>query len=102
MFSGGYHGLRYSLLNQITPQNAKNLQLKWAFQTNSTEKMEVTPLVVDGVMYLTQSPNDIVALDAKTGRIFWIYSYKPAPNLHLCCGIVNRGLAIRGNTIFMG
>lgn len=102
MFSGSYRGLRYSLLNQITPANAKDLEVKWVFQPNSLEKMEVTPLVVDGVMYLSQSPNGIVALDAATGRIFWIYQYHPATNLHLCCGLVNRGLAISGNTLYMG
>jgi alcohol dehydrogenase (cytochrome c) len=57
---------------------------------------------VDGVMYTVQAPNDIVALDAATGRIFWIYSYSPAPQARLCCGRVNRGLAILGDTLFMG
>ena len=52
-------------------------------------------------MYLTQPPNDVVALDARTGRIFWIYQYKPAPDSKPCCGAVNRGLAILGDTLFM-
>ena len=63
---------------------------------------EVTPLVVDGVMYIVQPPNDIVALDAATGRMFWIYSYNPSPQARPCCGRVNRGLAILGDTLFMG
>ena len=102
MFSGGYSGWRHSPLKQITPANAKNLEMKWAFQADSTEKLESTPLVVDGVLYFTQPPNDIVALDARTGRIFWIYQYQVAPDARVCCGRVNRGLAILGDTLFMG
>ena len=72
-YSGTYSSHRYSSLNQITSQNAKDLEMKWVFQARSLEKFEATPLVVDGVMYLTQAPNDVVALDAATGRVFWIY-----------------------------
>ena len=71
---------RYSLLTQITPQNVKNLELQWVFQARSLEKFEATPLVVDGIMYTVQAPNDVVALDAVTGRVFWTYSYLPRPN----------------------
>ena len=101
-YSGGYLSQRYSALDQITPGNVENLEQKWIFQARSLEKFEATPLVVDGVMYTVQAPNDIVALDAATGRIFWIYSYSPAPQARLCCGRVNRGLAILGDTLFMG
>ena len=68
---------RYSPLDQITPQNVKNLELQWIFQARSLEKFEATPLVVDGVMYTVQAPNDVVALDAVTGRVFWTYPYTP-------------------------
>jgi alcohol dehydrogenase (cytochrome c) len=101
-YSGGFLSQRYSELSQITPANVGNLEQKWIFQARSIEKFEATPLVVDGVMYTVQAPNDIVALDAATGRIFWIYSYSPAPQARLCCGRVNRGLAILGDTLFMG
>jgi len=101
-YSGGFLSQRYSALDQVTPGNVKNLEQKWIFQARSLEKFEATPLVVDGVMYTVQAPNDIVALDAVTGRIFWIYSYSPAPQARLCCGRVNRGLAILGDTLFMG
>jgi alcohol dehydrogenase (cytochrome c) len=100
-YSGGLHGQRYTPLNQITPQNVKNLDLQWVFQARSLEKFEATPLVVDGVLYTVQAPNDVVALDAATGRVFWIYSYKPSPEARPCCGKVNRGLAILGETLFM-
>ncbi len=101
-FSGGYNGWRHSSLSQITPANAKDLEMKWVFQAESTEKLEATPLEVDGVVYVTQPPNDIVALDAKTGRMFWIYQYKVSPDARVCCGRINRGLAILGNTLYMG
>jgi len=101
-YSGGYLSQRYSALDQVTPGNVQNLEQKWIFQARSLEKFEATPLVVDGVMYTVQAPNDIVALDAVTGRIFWIYSYSPAPQARPCCGRVNRGLAILGDTLFMG
>jgi alcohol dehydrogenase (cytochrome c) len=72
------------------------------FQARSLEKFETTALVVDGIMYTVQAPNDLVALDAVTGRPYWIYSYRPAPEARLCCGRINRGVAILGDTLFMG
>src|SRR5580658_3634067 len=101
-YSGNLEGQRYSPLTQITPANVKNLELQWVFQSRSLEKFEATALVVDGVLYTVQAPNDIVAMDAATGRIFWIYPYLPAAAARPCCGRVNRGLAILGDTLFMG
>ena len=100
-YSGSTQSQRYSLLTQITPSNVGNLKAQWAFQARSTEKFEATPLVVDGAMYLTQAPNDIVALDAATGEIKWLYSYSPSREARPCCGRVNRGVAILGNTLYM-
>ena len=90
-YSGTYASQRYSPLNQVDTSNVKNLELKWVFQAQSLQKFETTPLVVDGIMYLTQSPNDIIAVDAKTGRAFWVYHYAPSPAARPCCGIVNQG-----------
>ncbi len=100
-YSGNLSGQRYSELAQITPANVGNLEMKWAFQARSTEKFETTPLVVDGKMYITQPPNDVVALDAATGRTFWVFNYTPSTDARPCCGHVNRGVAILGNTLFM-
>ena len=100
-YSGSYSSQRFSPLKQIDPTNVKNLELKWVFQAQSLQKFETTPLVVDGIMYLTQSPNDVIALDAKTGRVFWVYHYATSPDSRPCCGIVNRGVAILGDTLFM-
>ncbi len=102
IYSGGYFSNRHSALTQITPANAKNLELKWMYQAAVAGAWQTSPLVVDGVMYLTQRPNDVVALDAKTGRVFWIYRHTLDPTQIVCCGANNRGLAILGDTLFMG
>jgi alcohol dehydrogenase (cytochrome c) len=105
-YSGALSGQRYSPLTQITPANVKNLELQWVFQTRGpaepTEKFEATPLVVDGIMYTVLAPNHVVALDAATGRMFWLYSPRISQLARVCCGRVNRGLAILGDTLFMG
>ena len=101
-YSGTVTNQRYSRLDQITAANVKDLKLQWIWQAASLEKFEATALVVDGVLYTVQAPNTVVALDAATGRIFWTYGYEPAADARACCGRVNRGLAILGDTLFMG
>src|SRR5215469_1626603 len=100
-YSGNLNGQRYSELAQITPASVSNLEMFCLFQARSTEKFETTPLVVEGKMYITQAPNDVIALDAATGRTFWAYNYTPSTDARPCCGRVNRGVAILGNTLFM-
>jgi alcohol dehydrogenase (cytochrome c) len=100
-YSNSYNSWRFSRLDQINTQNVKNLQVKWLFQARSPEKFETTPLVVDGIMYLTRPENDVFALDAETGRVLWTYSHKNPDRTYNCCGRVNRGLAIMGNRLFM-
>ena len=77
-YSGTAMSQRHSALTQITPDNVKNLELQWMFQARSLEKFEATPLVVDGILYTVQAPNNVVALDAVTGRLYWTYAYVPA------------------------
>jgi alcohol dehydrogenase (cytochrome c) len=101
-YGGSYTSQRYSLLNQITPANVGRLESKWVLQNQVFGAWQATPLVVDGVMYVTQRPNDVLALDAKTGRVFWLYRYTPSPDARVCCGSNNRGVAILGDTLFMG
>ena len=99
-YGGTYQSQRYSLLNQITLEKARNLELKWVFQARSLVAYQTTPLVVDGVLYTMQS-NDVVALDAVTGRIFWIYPHTIPSDARPCCGNIGRGLAILGDTLFL-
>jgi alcohol dehydrogenase (cytochrome c) len=101
-YSGTMQSQRHSSLSQINTSNVKNVEMQWVFQARSLEKFEATPLVVDGVMYTVQAPNDVVALDAATGSVFWVYNYSPSTLSRPCCGRVNRGLAILGDTLFMG
>jgi alcohol dehydrogenase (cytochrome c) len=101
-YSGNLNSQRHSGLTQIGPENAGNLVLKWVFQSRSLDKHEVTPLVVDGVMYTIQSPNDVIALDAATGKTIWQYSHKPAEGTrNPCCGNLTRGVAILGDRLFL-
>ena len=101
-YNGNYASTHHSELSQIRKENVRDLQLEWVWQARSLEKFETTPLIVDGVMYLTEAPNTIVALDARTARVFWTYQH-PLPEVtYPCCGKVNRGLAILDNTLFMG
>jgi alcohol dehydrogenase (cytochrome c) len=102
MYSGTFFSQRYSTLRQIDPANVKNLEQKWLYQSPVIGNWQSTPLVVDGVMYLTQRPNDVVALDAKTGRAYWIYRHNTASDQKACCGSNNRGVAILGDSLFMG
>ena len=101
-YSGNVQSQRHSLLRQVTPANVKNLELAWAFQAMSLEKFEATPLALDGVLFTVQPPNDVVAIDGASGRTFWTYTYRPSPQARPCCGRVNRGLAILGESLFMG
>ena len=100
-YSGGYVSQRYSLLRQIDRTNVKNLELKWILPNQVFGAWQSTPLVVDGIMYLTQRPNDVMAVDAKTGRVFWQYRHTVSPDARVCCGSNNRGLAILGDTLFL-
>src|SRR6185503_4806003 len=102
IYGGSYDNQRYSTLNQITRNNAKKLNQVWVVQNQVPGAWESNPLIVDGIMYLTQRPNDVMALDAKTGKLFWIYHWTPDPAARVCCGANNRGVAILGDTLFMG
>ena len=101
-YNGGYSSHRHSPLRQITSANAKNLEQKWVLQNQVYGAWQSSPIVVDGVMYVTQRPNDVLALDARTGRVFWLYRYTNSGIQQVCCGANNRGVAILGDTLFMG
>src|SRR2546425_8656039 len=81
-YHGDYSGRRHSPLTQITPQNVGSLALAWAFQTNQDATIKSSPLLVDGVLYFTV-PDNVWAVDARTGHQIWHYTYKPNPGMHL-------------------
>ena len=70
------------------------------FQARWLDYNQATPIIIDGIMYTTQG-NDVVALDAATGKIFWIYPYATGSDVRLCCGRITRGLAILDDTLFL-
>lgn len=101
-YSGNYAGHRFSPLTQITDQNVAKLRPLWVYQTNSLQKFEVTPLVVDGIMYISEPPSNVTAIDTRTGRPLWKYRRVLPDDLRVCCGQVNRGVAILGDLVFVG
>ena len=101
-YNGNLGSTHHSSLDQINAANVANLDLKWVSQAQSLEKFEATPLVVDGVMYVTEPPNTVVAIDTRTGRPFWRYEHPMPETTYVCCGNINRGVAILGNTIYLG
>lgn len=99
-----YHEQRYSQLNQIDSSNVQNVGLAWYFDTEYKRGLEATPLVVDGVMYVTGNWSVVYALNAATGELIWKYD----PNVPkewgkmACCDAVNRGVAIYEGKVFVG
>ena len=81
-YHGDYSGRRHSSLTQITPQNVKNLALAWAFQTEQLAQIKSSPLLVDGILYFTV-PDNIWAVDARSGHVIWHYTYPPNKGLHI-------------------
>src|SRR5215207_10593526 len=89
-YSGTYSSQRHTELAQITPQNVRDLEQQWILQGQVLGAWQSSPLVVDGIMYLTQRPNDVLAVDAATGRVFWQYRYNNSADQRVCCGANNR------------
>ena len=101
MYSGTLDSQRFSRLDQITAGNVGDLELKWAYQIPQIDRAETVPLVVDGIMFVTEAPSNVVALDAATGRQYWRYDHELPEDLRICCGRNNRGVAILGETLYM-
>ena len=101
MYSGNYFSQRYTRLDQINNENAAELEMQWAFQLRALDRAETTPVVVDGVMYVTESPSNVIALDAKTGSQYWRYNHNLPEDLNFCCGRNNRGVAVLGDKLYM-
>jgi len=101
-YSGSYDGTRYTALDQINRGNVRRLSLQWVFLTGIRGWHETTPLVVDGVMFLTAPQNHAFALDVRTGRPLWHYERTLPKEMSLCCGPQNRGVAALGDKVFMG
>jgi alcohol dehydrogenase (cytochrome c) len=102
-YSGSLGGLRYSPLSGITPSNVARLRVRWVHQSSSSEfKFESTPLVVGDTIFTTEPPATVVAINAKTGEVIWKYERPLPADLKVCCGKVNRGLALLDSSLFFG
>jgi alcohol dehydrogenase (cytochrome c) len=102
-YSGNYSGHRFSNLNQITKSNVKDLKVAWVYQLPDGGYVETSPIVVDGIMYITEPPATVSALDAKSGRRIWS-TKRPMPEDLNLIGFppVNRGVAILDDTLYVG
>ena len=101
-FGGNYASWRHSPIKALTPASLKNLRVAWMLQTGVPIQLEVSPIVYDGIMYVTSSHNRLFAADAVTGKILWRYDHQQPKDLRICCGPVNRGAAIAGDLVLMG
>ncbi|WP_324715433.1 methanol/ethanol family PQQ-dependent dehydrogenase [Carboxydochorda subterranea] len=104
MFRGSYNGWGYSPLQQIDTSNVKELVPVWTFSTGVTEGHEAPPIVHDGIMFVTTPYNRLYALDAKTGDLLWKYERQLPEDVFplVCCDVVNRGVALYGDKVYMG
>jgi alcohol dehydrogenase (cytochrome c) len=101
MYDGGYTANRHSTLDQINTTNVARLAPKWIFPVPGAPRLEGTPVVVDGIMYVTAA-NEVYALDAAAGRQIWRYHQPRHPELlGEAGGGANRGVAVQGNRVFM-
>jgi len=108
-YYGAYNGQRYSPLDQINTENVHRLAPAWVFQAGmtgliagaSTYSFEAAPIVVDGIMFLSGWDGWVWALDAKTGTEIWRYKHAVPFDVSLCCGNVNRGVAVAQGKVFV-
>jgi alcohol dehydrogenase (cytochrome c) len=101
LYHGNYSGHRHSPLTQITPENVNRLAAQWTFQSGVTGSFQTTPLVIDGVLYVSGWGGNAWAIDARSGRQIWRYRRNVPNDFRGCCGPVNRGFAALGDRLFL-
>jgi alcohol dehydrogenase (cytochrome c) len=95
-YHGDYSGQRHSRLTQVTPDNVKQLTLAWAFQTGQAQQIKGTPILVNGTIYVT-TPDNVWAIDARSARQRWRYTYPANEGLH----IGHRGVAVYKDLVYL-
>jgi alcohol dehydrogenase (cytochrome c) len=108
-YYGAYNGQRYSPLDQINTETVKSIGPAWIFQAGttgmiagaSTYSFEAAPIVVNGIMFLSGWDGWVWALDARTGQEIWRYKHAVPYDVSLCCGNVNRGVAVAQGKVFV-
>src|SRR5579864_2778449 len=102
-YSGNYQSHRYSSLDEINRTNVARLKPLWIYQVRRTGIVETSPIVVDGLMYLTEPPSTVTALDVKTGRPLWTWTPAiPTDVIVIGSPPVNRGVAVLDDRVFVG
>jgi alcohol dehydrogenase (cytochrome c) len=101
MYGGNYQSWRFSPLKDVNRQNVKKLTPAWIFQTGIPGQLEASPIIADGILYMTTSYNHLYALDAVTGDPIWKYDHPLPDDMRVCCGPTNRGVAIADDNVFM-
>ena len=99
--NGNYDQTRYFPGKQINATNVGKLHPAWIFQTEVKELMETTPIVVNGVLYVTTSFDHVYALNAKTGEEYWHYTHAMSQITNYCCGPNNRGVAVYDDKVYL-
>lgn len=97
-----YSNQRFSPLKQINRDNVANLAPNWSYKSGISTTFQATPIVVDGVMYLSLPFNHVVALDARNGKDLWRYEHHRRKGSVMCCGPANRGVAVGYGKVFIG
>ena len=101
-FGRDYTSQRFSPATQINTKNVKDLALNWAYKSGVVGSFQTTPIVQNGIMYLSLPFNHVVALDAKTGKELWRYNHDKRADWKMCCGPANRGVAVSEGRVFIG
>jgi alcohol dehydrogenase (cytochrome c) len=99
--NGNYAQTRFHPARQINTNNVRFLRTAWIFQTDILDTMETSPIVVNGVMFVTTAFDHVYALNAKTGEQLWEYKHKMDPVTTYCCGPNNRGVAVYGDSVYL-
>jgi PQQ-dependent dehydrogenase (methanol/ethanol family) len=99
--NGNYDQTRYFPSKQINTSNVGKLRAAWIFQTEVQQVLATTPIIANGVMYVTTAFNHVYALNAKTGEEYWHYKHAMAPVTTSCCGPINRGVAVYNDKVYM-
>jgi PQQ-dependent dehydrogenase (methanol/ethanol family) len=99
--NGNYAQTRYYPNSQINTGNVSKLHPAWIFQVDVKESLETSPIVVNGVMYVTTSFDHVYAIDARTGAELWHYKQRLGPVTTYCCGPNNRGVAVYGDKVYL-
>jgi quinohemoprotein ethanol dehydrogenase len=103
-YGGTYDEQRHSTLTQINGETVSDLGVAWTYDLATNRGVESTPIVVDGVMYVTSAWSVVYALDAVTGEELWVHEpdVDRAVGVNACCDVVNRGVAVYDGKVFVG